>query len=160
MALVCGTALAGCGEDTAHVNAASAPQSNASSGAPEKGAATTQATNAQVMPALTSPTSSFNAATSISGHSAAPTSQADSVTISWAAPTENTDGSALTDLSGYEILYGANASELTEKISIGTVGLSNYVVENLSSGTWYFEVVAVNTSGFQSAPSSVVSITI
>jgi len=40
------------------------------------------------------------------------------------------------------------------------VGILNYVVPNLTSGTWYFEVVAVNAAGETSGPSSVVSVTI
>ena len=49
---------------------------------------------------------------------------------------------------------------MTQKVSINTVGLLTYVVGNLAAGTWYFEVVAVNSSGVQSGPSSTVSATI
>jgi hypothetical protein len=90
----------------------------------------------------------------------APTAPADSITLSWAAPTENTDGTALTNLSGFNIFYGTSASAMTQQVSINSVGLLSYVVQNLTSGTWYFEVVAVNSSGVQSGPSSVVSVTI
>jgi hypothetical protein len=89
-----------------------------------------------------------------------PPASSDSVTISWTAPSENTDGSALTNLAGYEIYYGTSPSALTQQISINTVGIMDYVVGNLSSGTWYFEVVAVNSAGEQSAPTSLVSTTI
>lgn len=82
------------------------------------------------------------------------------VTLSWAAPTENTDGSALTNLAGYDIYYGANASSMDQKISIATVGMQSYVISDLPSGTWYFRIVAVNALGLQSAPSSTVSTTI
>jgi len=82
------------------------------------------------------------------------------VTLSWTAPTENTNGTALTNLAGYTIYYGTSATALTEKISISTVGMLNYVISNLSSGTWYFQIVAVNSSGVQSNPTSTVSATI
>ena len=95
-----------------------------------------------------------------SGSGSPPVPQSDSVTLSWAAPTENTDGSALTNLAGFDIYYGSSAASLTQKISIASVGLLTYVVPNLNSGTWYFEVVAVNAAGVQSGPSSVVSVTI
>jgi hypothetical protein len=92
--------------------------------------------------------------------STSPTAQLESITLSWAAPTENTDGSALTNLAGFDIYYGTSAASLTQKISINSVGLLTYVVENLSSGTWFFEVVAVNSAGVQSGPSSLVSVSI
>ena len=89
-----------------------------------------------------------------------PAASSDSVTLSWSAPSENTNGSALTNLAGYEIYYGTDPSDLTQQISINTVGIMDYVVSNLSSGTWYFEVVAVNSAGEKSAPTSIVSTTI
>jgi len=106
----------------------------------------------------TSSTSSTSSSTSSSSNSSAAAAQA--VTLSWAAPTENTDGSALTNLAGFDIYYGTSSSSLTQKITLNSVGLLTYVVENLNSGTWYFEVVAVNSSGVRSGPSSVVSVTI
>ena len=87
-------------------------------------------------------------------------SQPQSITLAWDAPTQNTDGSALTNLQGYQILYGTSAAALTQKISISTTGQQNYVVENLTSGTWYFEVIAINAAGEPSGPSSIVSVTL
>jgi hypothetical protein len=85
---------------------------------------------------------------------------ADSVTLSWSAPTENTNGSALTNLTGYIIYYGPSASAMTQTIDINTVGMLTYVVDNLSAGTWYFQIVAVNAAGVQSNPSVTVSVSI
>jgi len=95
-----------------------------------------------------------------SGGTSGSGSTTDTVSVSWTAPTENTDGSALTNLSGYTILYGNSASAMTQQVRINTVGELAYVLSNLNPGTWYFEIVAINSSGVQSAPSSVVSITI
>ena len=107
-------------------------------------------------PASSSPSTTANTGSS----STLPPATSDSVTLSWSAPSENTNGSALTNLAGYEIYYGTNSSALTQHISINPVGIMNYVVSNLSSGTWYFEVVAVNSAGEKSAPTSIVSTTI
>jgi hypothetical protein len=82
------------------------------------------------------------------------------VSLSWNAPTENTNGTALTNLAGYDIFYGTSSSQLTQMISIDSVGLLTYVISNLSSGTWYFEVVAVSSAGVASVPSGIVSATI
>jgi hypothetical protein len=78
------------------------------------------------------------------------------VTLSWTAPTTNTNGSALTNLAGFDIHYGKSASAMTYRIAIGSVSVLSYVIDNLTSGTWYFEVFAVNSAGVQSGPSSLV----
>jgi hypothetical protein len=83
-----------------------------------------------------------------------------SATVSWTPPTQNSDGSALTNLSGFQISYGRSASDLAQTVSLTNPSLSTYVIENLSSGTWYFAVAAVNSQGVASTPSNVASKTI
>jgi Bacterial Ig domain/Putative Ig domain len=80
-----------------------------------------------------------------------------SVTLSWTPPTQNTDGSALTNLAGYRLYYGASPSALTQMIQIDSAGFSTYVVEGLSPGTWYFAMRAYNAAGAESANTSVAS---
>lgn len=80
-----------------------------------------------------------------------------SATISWTAPQQNTDGSALTDLAGYEIRYGQNANALDSYVTINGVGTTVRVIDNLTSGTWYFSVAARNNAGVASNPSVPVS---
>lgn len=86
-----------------------------------------------------------------------PAAATGSATLSWSAPTQNTDGSALTNLAGYRIYYGTNANSLTQTVSINTVGVTNYVVGNLSAGTWYFAMRSVNAAGVESDMSNVAS---
>jgi hypothetical protein len=88
------------------------------------------------------------------------TSTVGAATLSWYAPTQNVDGTALTDLAGYNIYYGTSATAMTQKININTVGILTYVISNLSSGTWYFAITAVNSAGIESSPSEPVSKTI
>jgi hypothetical protein len=83
-----------------------------------------------------------------------------SVTLSWLAPTQNTDGSALTNLTGYRIYYGSSASTLNQSVALSSPGALTYVIDNLTAGTWYFAVKAVNSSGTESALSAVASTTI
>jgi Putative Ig domain len=83
-----------------------------------------------------------------------------SATLSWMPPTQNSDGSALTNLAGYEVRYGRSADELSQTVPLRNPSLSTYVVENLSSGTWFFAIVAVSAAGVTSAPSNVASKTI
>lgn len=70
-----------------------------------------------------------------------------SALISWTAPTINTDGTALVDLAGYELRYGRDPGQLDQSVSITTVGITSYLVPNLSPGTWYFAIAATNTAG-------------
>lgn len=81
-------------------------------------------------------------------------------TLSWEAPTTNTSGGPLMNLSGYRIYYGTDKSDLSQTVSLDTVGMQTYVIEDLGSGTWFFAIKAVTTAGVESALSDVVSKTI
>lgn len=82
-----------------------------------------------------------------------------SATLSWTAPSQREDGSALTNLAGYRIYYGRDAGNLSTTINVGT-GLSSYVIDNLSAGTWYFAMTAIDGAGVESGRTSAVSKTI
>jgi Fibronectin type III domain len=83
-----------------------------------------------------------------------------SATVNWHPPTENANGTALTNLAGYTIEYGTSANQLTSSVKVTNPGLTSYVIENLSAGTYYFGVTAYNSAGATSAVSNVVSKTI
>lgn len=83
-----------------------------------------------------------------------------SVALMWDVPTVNDDGSTLHDLSGYRLLYGKSASELSQLIEIPSAGANTYEVQGLTSGTYYFAVRAVTSAGAESPLSNVVSRTI
>jgi len=89
-----------------------------------------------------------------------PAAATGSATLSWTAPTQNTDGSALTNLAGYRIYYGTNANSLTQTVSINTVGVTTYMVNSLSAGTWYFAIRSYNAMGVESDLSNMASKTI
>jgi hypothetical protein len=80
--------------------------------------------------------------------------------LSWTAPTQNTDGSALVDLSGYRIYYGTSASALNQVIDVPSASTLSYVVERLTSGSYFFAVKAVAVTGAESALSALGSKTI
>ncbi|MGH8319493.1 MAG: fibronectin type III domain-containing protein [Steroidobacteraceae bacterium] len=75
-------------------------------------------------------------------------------------PTRNTNGSALTNLAGYDIKYGTSSSKYTKTIAVANPGIATYVVDNLTSGTYYFSVTAYNSDGTKSPPSREVSTTV
>jgi len=94
-----------------------------------------------------------------SGSSTPPVSTG-SATLTWNAPTANTNGSALNDLAGYHVYWGASASSLTQTVDVPSATTTTYVVSGLSAGTWYFGVTAYTNTGLESALSNVGSKTI
>lgn len=77
----------------------------------------------------------------------APGNSPSSATLSWQAPGENTDGTALTNLTGYKIHYGTKPGTYTQTISVNTVGMTTYVVDNLAPGVYYFAITSVTQAG-------------
>lgn len=128
-------ALAGCGGGNASSAGTSSSQSGSSSG-------------------------SGSPVNSQSSGSTTPTPTVSEATLSWTPPDQNTDGSALTNLSGYRIYYGTSVNALDQVIDIPTVGITAYVVDNLTNGTYYFSIRAYNSAGAESALSNIVSDTI
>jgi hypothetical protein len=76
-------------------------------------------------------------------------------TLGWTAPTQNTDGTVLTNLAGYKLYHGTSAASLTDVRSISSPGVTTYVFDQLATGTHYFAVTAVNSSGTESPQSAV-----
>jgi len=77
-----------------------------------------------------------------------------STTLSWTAPTENEDGTALVDLAGYKIYWGATPGDYTHSVTLNSPGLTMYVVENLAAGTYVFAATSLNAAGIESVYSS------
>jgi hypothetical protein len=81
-------------------------------------------------------------------------------TLSWTPPLTRTDGSTLTNLAGYRVYYGTSSGSLTNRIVISNATVSTWVVENLTSGAWYFAVTAVDSAGLESSRAGPVSVTV
>jgi hypothetical protein len=80
--------------------------------------------------------------------------------LDWTPPTANTDGSVLTNLAGYNVHYGTSPDQLTQADKLANPGLTSYVVNNLSTGKWYFAISSYAATGVESSNSGVVSKTI
>lgn len=76
------------------------------------------------------------------------------ITLSWVAPTQNSDGSALVDLSGYNIYYGRSSGSYDSEIRVDNASVTTYVVEELSPDTYYFATTAFNSQGVESSYSA------
>jgi hypothetical protein len=82
-------------------------------------------------------------------------------TLSWMPPTQNTDGTALTDLANYKIYWGTSQNNFTAgwKMVPSSAG-TTAIIDQLTAGTYYFVVTALDSSGNESAYSNVASKTV
>lgn len=84
-----------------------------------------------------------------------------SMTVSWTPPTKNTDGTTLTDLDGYDLMYGTRPDELINVIDIKDQGLTKYTVEPLpipaAGVTYYVGLRAYNAKAIRSDTSNIKS---
>jgi hypothetical protein len=81
------------------------------------------------------------------------------VSLSWVAPATRTDGSVLelNELSGYRLYMGTSADNLSPVVDLDDFTLTNHVMENLESGTYYFAITAYDQNGNESDLSNVVA---
>lgn len=80
--------------------------------------------------------------------------------LSWETPTTNADGTTLDDLAGFKIYFGTSSGNYTEMIEIRDPKKTDYTLENLALGTYYFVAIAYDTEGNESDFSNEVSKTI
>ncbi len=58
--------------------------------------------------------------------------------LSWTPPTSNTDDTQLT-IAGYKIYYGTAPGVYSKVVNVSS-GLTEYVIDNLASDTYYFVI--------------------
>jgi hypothetical protein len=80
------------------------------------------------------------------------------ITLSWTPPTQNTNGTTITDLAGYHVYYGTKPSNLTTMIAVDAPSTTSRLIGNLTAGTWYFAVAAVNSEKIESALSAILAL--
>jgi len=83
-----------------------------------------------------------------------------SATLSWTAPTQNDDGLPLTDLAGYKFLWGTTPGVYPNSVTINNPGITIYVIDNLSPGTYQFVAIVFNAEGVESIYSEPATLTI
>jgi len=76
-------------------------------------------------------------------------------TLEWRQPVSQVDGEPLEDLAGYRIVYGRNPEDMDQSVFISDPGQHSYEFATLSSGVWYFAVIAVNANGLEGPPTAV-----
>ena len=146
-------ALAGCGTDGGTTAATAAETTNASAGS-------TTSTPVAATPSAGGSSSTTTTATTTPTPPPPKAATTSSVTLAWMPPTQNSDGSPITNLAGYKIHYGTVSSDYTQTVALQNASLSRYVVDNLTSGTYYFAITAYNAQGVESAMSGEVTTTV
>lgn len=80
---------------------------------------------------------------------------AGSATLTWSIPTERTDNTPLgNNLAGFNVYYGQESGDYSNKVILDNSGLTTYMVDNLSNGQWFFIVTAFDSDGLESNPSN------
>ncbi len=81
----------------------------------------------------------------------APETATNAVTLSWTAPLLRADGSSLSlaEIDYYEIRYGQDQANQNQSITAAGSATSAEI-SDLDSGTWYFSMQVVDSSGLQS----------
>lgn len=95
-----------------------------------------------------------------SASAAMSSAQTVSAELSWTAPSLNTDGTALTNLAGYRVYYGTEATALNSMVQIVGPSVTTCVLTDLSPGIYFFAIKSYNIDGTESDLSGVVSATI
>ena len=85
---------------------------------------------------------------------------AGSLTLSWTPPTRSADGTPLTDLDSYRIRWGTQSGNHPNIQDVDNPGVSNFVIDGLASGIYFFTVSAVDTWDNESAASNEASGTV
>ena len=82
----------------------------------------------------------------------------DSVNLAWSIPTTRIDGSylPLDELAGYRIYMGTKANDLHQLVDLKDETITQYTVDNLSSGDYYFAISAFDSDGLESGLSQVI----
>ena len=79
----------------------------------------------------------------------APSSPA--VVLDWMPPVDNENATPLLDLTGYTIYFGQLSGIYTDFQRLDNPGLTTYVLDLPSEGTWYIAMTAVNARDMESA---------
>jgi hypothetical protein len=77
--------------------------------------------------------------------------------LRWEIPSSKVSGEPLDDLAGFRILYGRSSSDLDHSVLIMDPAVTSYQFSKLTSGVWYFAVVAVSSNGLEGPPTTFAS---
>ena len=74
-----------------------------------------------------------------------------SATVLWTPPTTNTNGTPLMNLAGFKVHWGTVQGQYANHATVANPGITSFVVDQLTPGTWFFVTTAYTTEGAESA---------
>ena len=81
--------------------------------------------------------------------------------LSWTAPVPSTSDSAnANELVGYHIYYGTSSTNLTHVVNVSNPDSTNFVIDHLASGAWYFAIKSYDDRNVESSLSAIVPVSI
>ena len=74
------------------------------------------------------------------------------ISLSWVAPAEREDNTpiSLSEIAGYQVLYGMAKGQYSSSITINDGTATGYTFTDLPSGTYYFVITTLDTEGRES----------
>jgi len=81
-------------------------------------------------------------------------------TITWTAPVSASGQPAASALAGYRVYYGSTVAGMTHVVDVSDPTETSYVIENLSTGVWYFAMTSYDTALTESVLSAPVAVTL
>lgn len=80
-----------------------------------------------------------------------PQEPASSIALSWDIPTARENGADLElyEIQGYVIAYGNESGNLTNTVSVDGATITNIVLDDLASNTYYFSIATVDSDGLR-----------
>ena len=76
------------------------------------------------------------------------------VTIRWQAPTEDINDDPLSGIQAYKIFYGTIQGNYDQSVTINNGNASEYIIQDLTPGDYFFTMVAITNNGMESAMST------
>ncbi len=80
------------------------------------------------------------------------------VSLAWDAPTTYVDGTPISGPIGFKVYYGTASGAYTQIVDVHTA--TNWSINTLTQGTWYFQVTCYDSNGSESDFSNEISTTI
>ncbi|MEY8200651.1 MAG: putative Ig domain-containing protein, partial [Colwellia sp.] len=76
------------------------------------------------------------------------------VTIKWQAPSQDINDEALGPIQAYKVFYGSVQGSYDQSVTINDGSATDFVINNLVPGDYFFSMVVITENGMESAMSN------
>jgi predicted small secreted protein len=79
--------------------------------------------------------------------------------LEWTAPTTRSDSTplSLSEIQGYRVYYGTSPSNLAMLVDLNDDTVTDFTVDSIPSGNYYFAVTAYDMDGVESGFSNIIN---